>query len=169
MKNTSNTNSIYIYCDLDGVLADLVKHCYELLPAHDARRYINKLGKSFWSDVPWVKDGKRLWNYLSRNFSNVSIVATIPPRRYCKYAARGKSEWIDRELGRDVIRYMGTARDKLKYCTSSCILIDDYTSTVQKWRDMGGFGIVHTSASDTIRQLNAYLKQYFKGLSKARY
>jgi hypothetical protein len=42
---------------------------------------------------------------------------------------------------------------KAAYAKPNHILIDDREKSIQPWREAGGIGILHTSAADTISQL----------------
>ena len=43
--------------------------------------------------------------------------------------------------------------NKKDYADKNSILIDDYSKNIEQWRAAGGIGILHTSAEDTIKQL----------------
>ena len=44
--------------------------------------------------------------------------------------------------------------EKPQYCTGpGCILIDDMQRNIRDWNAMGGTGIVHVSAEETIEKL----------------
>ncbi|MBP5699152.1 MAG: hypothetical protein J6W96_06470, partial [Alphaproteobacteria bacterium] len=45
------------------------------------------------------------------------------------------------------------SKDKQKYGKPNDILIDDRPNNIEKWIKMGGIGILHTSAKETIRKL----------------
>jgi hypothetical protein len=42
---------------------------------------------------------------------------------------------------------------KMLFANEGKILIDDMEQTIREWKNAGGVGILHTSASDTISQL----------------
>ena len=44
--------------------------------------------------------------------------------------------------------------EKKNYCTGpDCILIDDFEKTIREWEALGGTGIWHHSAEETLRKL----------------
>ena len=45
-----------------------------------------------------------------------------------------------------------------EYATPNTILIDDMEKNIKAWVDAGGIGILHTSAADSIKQLQQYMK-----------
>ena len=44
-------------------------------------------------------------------------------------------------------------KKKQLYSQPDRILIDDHEDNIREWREKGGIGILHTSAQDTIKQL----------------
>lgn len=45
------------------------------------------------------------------------------------------------------------SKDKQNFGKPKDILIDDREPNIQRWEEMGGIGILHTSAEETIRKL----------------
>ena len=48
--------------------------------------------------------------------------------------------------------------DKAEYAHPYSILIDDREKSIDPWRTKGGIGILHTSAEETIAQLQAIVE-----------
>jgi hypothetical protein len=46
-----------------------------------------------------------------------------------------------------------SAERKQEFATPNSILIDDRADNIQRWKDVGGVGIHHTSAENTINEL----------------
>lgn len=99
----------------------------------------------YWAELPWMSDGKVLWNYIK---DYEPSLLTAPPN---KQAEEGKTEWAKR-IGSPPIVFK-QARDKPQYAKKGAILIDDKQSTIDAWNAKGGIGIFHKSAADTIKQL----------------
>ena len=70
-----------IFCDLDGVLVDfdrgfkeLEANTENLSPKEYEKKHgensiwqlIDAEGVSFWENLPWMQDGRELWDYLSQ-------------------------------------------------------------------------------------------------------
>jgi hypothetical protein len=94
-----------------------------------------------------MPDGKTYWDYIKKYnpilLSSPSASST---------SRLGKRLWVKNNLpGTKLI--LARAKDKQNYACKDCILIDDRPSNIDQWRSQGGIGILHTSASDTIRQL----------------
>ena len=144
-----------IYCDMDGVLVDFDKGYYNLTGTEasfdtDPKQFwdpITKAGAAFWIKLPWMPDGKQLWDYIKQY--NPDLLSA-PSRE--ESSKMGKRIWVKRELpGAKLI--LRSADRKQEFATPNSILIDDRADNIQRWKDAGGIGIVHTSAADTIQQL----------------
>jgi hypothetical protein len=151
-----------IYCDMDGVLCDFDKRFMEFSNGIPPSEYESKFGKSafweliskkgvgFWVGIPWMPDGKQLWNYIKPY--NPSLLSA-PSRE--ESSRLGKRLWVRNNIpGTKLI--LRQAEQKQEFANPNAILIDDRTSNIQQWRDKGGIGILHTSADETIEQLKKY-------------
>ncbi len=144
-----------VYCDMDGVLVDFEKG-YKELTGEDASYNTNpeefwapitKAGAAFWIKLPWMPDGKQLWDYIKPY--NPSLLSAPSREESSKI---GKFTWVKRNMpGTKLI--LRSAERKQEFATPNSILIDDRADNIQRWKDAGGIGIVHTSAADTIQQL----------------
>ena len=145
-----------IYCDMDGVMVDFIKGYYELTGRDITGQFhsdaafwepVDKAGRKFWTDLEWTKDGKKLWNYIKRY---EPTILSAPSRQ--NDSRVGKYDWIQRETPgfRLILRSPETKRE---FANPNSILIDDRESNINQWRESGGIGILHTSADDTIKQL----------------
>jgi len=147
-----------IYLDMDGVLTDFVK-AFELI---DGRKttdiekqgdpafwaHVKQGGLEFWSKMPWMSDGKKLWEYVRKH--NVEVLSA--PARALPESVKGKDIWIKRELG-GIKMNLIRAREKQKFAHENAILIDDQRKNITRWSGAGGIGIYHLSASSTIKEL----------------
>ncbi len=160
------TSQYQIYQDIDGCLADFENH-YEhftgKLPDEAERdliqQYGKKIGKNkfwepidglgakFWSEMPWMKDGKELWNFVKQYKPKL---LSSPSRS--STSREGKKIWANKNTpGTELIlRY---ANQKHEFSGPKNILIDDRADTCQRWKDAGGIVICHKNAKDTIKQL----------------
>lgn len=165
-----------IFCDLDGVLVDfnrgfknLEANEDKLTPEeynkkhgkHSMWKIIDPEGEKFWIRLKWTKDGRELWDYLSRYNP---IILSSPSRS--KHSIPGKMEWVKRNLGISQAKPTTSASDwdpasriilssdKFKFARSKDdILIDDTRAKLDKWTAAGGTGVFHNDATDTIRVL----------------
>ena len=148
-----------IYSDMDGVLTDFdasfMKASDGILPSEYEKTFgkdgfwelIDGKGVGFWVGMPWMSDGKTYWDYIKKY---TPILLSSPSMS--QSSRLGKRLWVKNNLpGTKLI--LAQAKDKQNYAQKNRILIDDRPSNIDQWRASGGIGILHTSASDTIRQL----------------
>jgi len=155
-------NELTIYQDLDGCLCDFEKafenlghgtfeevegQSYVEDPAK-AWNLIAKAGEKYWSEMPWMSDGKFLWKYVKQ--FNVKILSAPI---HAKSSHTGKKKWVQKNLGRDIELILSPSNKKYRYADSKSILIDDRESNIKEWRKAGGIGILHTDAKTTIDKL----------------
>jgi hypothetical protein len=140
---------------MDGVIVDFDKGYKELtgrdasfdIPKEEFWAPISKAGAPFWIKLKWMPDGKQLWDYIKGY--NPDLLSA-PSRE--ESSKMGKRIWVKREVpGAKLI--LRSAERKQEFATPNSILIDDRADNIQRWKDAGGIGIVHTSAADTIQQL----------------
>jgi hypothetical protein len=140
---------------MDGVIVDFDKGYKELTgreasfdtPKEEFWAPIQKAGAEFWIKLQWMPDGKQLWEFI-KPFNPQLLSA--PSRD--ESSKIGKFVWVKRNVpGTKLI--LRQAERKQEFATPNSILIDDRADNIQRWKDAGGIGIHHTSASDTIQQL----------------
>jgi hypothetical protein len=169
-----------IFCDLDGVLVDfnrgfenLEENKERLSPKEYEEKngknsiwpLIDKQGEDFWINLPWMRDGRELWDSIKRYNP---IILSSPSRS--KACITGKAEWVKRNLKIkdepivDPNDWTGDSnlilhRDKYKFAESDKdILIDDTEGKLTKWTEAGGTGILHNDATDTIKVLDSIIQ-----------
>ena len=144
-----------IYCDMDGVIVDFDKGYKELTgteasfdtPKEEFWAPIQKAGAPFWIKLQWMSDGKKLWEFIKPY--NPQLLSAPSRDESSKI---GKFVWVKRNVpGTKLI--LRSAERKQEFATPNSILIDDRADNIQRWKDAGGIGILHTSAADTIQQL----------------
>ena len=153
-----------IYVDMDGVLCDFVLAAKRatgqdwtgLRSGQDWESIKNT--KNFWANMPWTRDGKQLWSYISKYKPHI-LSAFSPEDPNCK---PGKMRWLRKEVGytQNFMINIVRRREKKNFAMKGsdvgkrpAILIDDYPKNVQQFRAAGGIGIEHTSTSKTISLL----------------
>ena len=147
-----------IYCDMDGVLVDFEKGYYDLtgtstkqFPKGDNSFWqpISDAGAEFWATLPWMPDGKELWNYIKKYTPNILSSPSQDPS-----SKIGKEAWLKMNLqsGYKKAYFYGRANKQL-FSDKNRILIDDLPNTINEWNAKGGIGILHTSAANTIKEL----------------
>ena len=150
-------NQYKIYCDMDGVIVDF-EDGYERLTGKNIKgnhvkgdgdfwQPITDAGANFWINLKWMPDGEKLWKYIKNNSPSI---LSAPSRE--KSSRIGKEIWVRTNIpGTELI--LKPAPEKQELAEPNAILIDDRKDNIQQWKDAGGIGILHTSANDTIKQL----------------
>ena len=149
-----------VYSDMDGVLTDFEKRFQKfsggMLPSEYESKYgrnkfwdliDNQIGVKFWVGMPWMEDGKQYWEYISKY--NPILLSSPSINNESRL---GKRLWVKKYLPGTPLK-LAYAKNKKNYAKENAILIDDRKENINQWIEAGGIGILHTSASDTIKQL----------------
>jgi len=167
-----------IYCDMDGVLVDFDKGYKDLTGMSTKKantypkmffwRFFRKKlkekkmdEKDFWANLESYPGKEELWSYISPYKPNIlsspSIDFKLPPNQQLdpeyNEAIQGKKAWISNNLNNVNKEIFVPASQKQQFSGENKILIDDREDNIEQWKSKGGIGILHTSASDTIKQL----------------
>ena len=156
----------HIYCDMDGVLTDFdlqfskispikVKTGYEFEKRYGKQKFwsiVDSHGVEWWTEMPWMPEGKRLWKYLQKVDPYVEILSA--PTRHVEVSGKGKRIWVERELGKDVKLNLVKAEHKLLFAKPNNILIDDLEKNINGWKNAGGIGILFQSTGQVISDLH---------------
>ncbi len=153
-----------IFVDLDGVMADLDKHVLDLtgktfpqLRKNDQddgfQNFVNAeraKGHSVFGELDPMPDAQQLWDYIVKYNPSI-LTATGEP---VAEATAEKIRWVmDNLSGFDKIHTVKKSILKAEYAQPNHILIDDREKSINPWTKAGGIGVLHTSAADTISQL----------------
>jgi 5'-nucleotidase len=149
-----------IYVDLDGVLADFDGYYTKLTGiGWDQKEQISNDEKwaalaphpNFFRDLPWIKDAKRLWNFVKDFDTSILSAASS----HFPQSKPQKIEWCQRELGLvgDRVIIVDRKREKVPYAKPGSILIDDSQINIDRWNAAGGRGILFWDAITAIREL----------------
>jgi hypothetical protein len=123
-RSSSNSKTlppkIKIYCDLDGVLVDFNRGVMELTGGqHPDRMSVKKMWAAvsrkpdFFQQLPWTRDGKRLWHAIQQLQPDILILTGVPSNRP-HIIGQQKATWCQRELGIDVHHVDMAGMDKRK-------------------------------------------------------
>ena len=150
-----------IYCDMDGVLVDLLGS----IKRHLGTTKLNQgviddffyseagTGTEFWAGCGWESGGKQLWKYI--NSYEPQILSACPS--VCnkdKKVIKGKQLWCQKNLkiNNDQINIV-QRREKKNFAGEGIILIDDHKKNIREWEGAGGTGVLHVNTNNTIKLL----------------
>jgi 5'(3')-deoxyribonucleotidase len=145
-----------IFCDMDGVLVDFdaeFERNHGILPYKLPRQELWQIvldTKDYWVNLPKQKDADELMSYLNKY--DFRILTGLPAYGFDK-AEKEKKQWLKNQYGIENGVICCLSKDKQNYGAPKDILIDDRENNIKNWEAMGGIGILHTSAQETIKQL----------------
>lgn len=150
------------YVDLDGVMADfqgfvklqfgmeLDRNSFDPPGMWEA---INK-HEGFWASLPVMHDAMELWNGLKALGIEPAILTGWSSRANSTCEIQ-KRWWVADHLGDDVRCIVCRSRDKRDYGKPGDVLIDDWTRYRHLWEEMGGIFVLHTSARESLKAVEA--------------
>lgn len=145
-----------LFLDLDGVLADFDRHVLTLFGRAPSEMPLAEMwaraarARGFFETMPLMADGLDLWEF-ARPFE--PTILTGLPRG--NWADAQKRRWVAKHLGSDVPVITCMSRDKGAYATPGAVLVDDTPRYADRWEQQGGVFVLHRSAADSIRELEA--------------
>ncbi len=158
-----------IYFDMDGVLANFDGGIRELCgrepldqnqnrsPEEDNKLWESvKKVERFYDKLKPMPGAEELFRKVHEAHGDkCEILTGIPkPRRGILTAGEDKINWVRRILSKDVKVNIVYREEKPNYCTGKdCILIDDYKKNIREWEEMGGTGILFTTAEEVTSRL----------------
>lgn len=168
-------NMPQLYVDMDGVLCNWVKGALAIgLPKKVVTNTrvkenqvilwgaIDELGAVFWSNLKWLPDGKKLWDYVKEY--NPIILSAHSKRKGGEHwekrleVIKGKRDWLVKNTDTKTAKRAIIVQrpDKVKYATTNRVLIDDTLENIKEWQSAGGVGIHHKSTAQTIKELKRF-------------
>lgn len=146
-----------IFCDMDGVLADMHGHYlatfgepFTLGSAPEGWACKVASIKTWWADIPPMPDAMELWEHIA---PHNPIIITGTPRTGYLQAVAHKRAWASKYIGDDVPVICCPSAAKSDYAKFGDVIIDDWVKYRHLWEAKGGRWILHTSAQQSIREL----------------
>jgi 5'(3')-deoxyribonucleotidase len=153
---------ITLYLDMDGVLADFRKEYFKIDPEMSDRKRFRQavMEDLIFEKLDYMPDAQELLNYVAELENvEVEILTSLGTFDY-KQGMSAQSQKLN-WLAAKNIPYKGnfvcSKQEKSKYAAKYSILIDDSIGCINPFTDRGGIGILHTSASKTIGELDEIL------------
>jgi len=148
LKEVEEKPPYKIYCDMDGVLTDFESrfdHFSGMHPQEYEKKFgieqfwhliDNKIGVRFWVGMPWMLQGKKLWDFIKPYQPDL---LTSPSRH--DTSRLGKNLWVRNNLNPKPKVIFAYSADKQRYANENSILIDDKKSNINEWASKGGIAI----------------------------
>lgn len=156
--------NITLYLDMDGVLADFNKEYLK----HDPEKADRKRFRSAVIDhrifevLDFMPDTQELLNHVSKlqgvKVEILTSMGTHDPFQG-ESAKQQKMKWLAEKNIPYKPNFTRNKEEKAQYATPTSILIDDSAGCIGPFIAAGGHGILHTTASDTIRVLDSTILQ----------
>jgi hypothetical protein len=155
---------ITLYLDMDGVLADFHKEYDKLDPARADRKRFRAavLEDRIFEKLDFMPDAQELLNHVSKlNGMRVEILTSMGTHDPIQgdAAKMQKLKWLNAKNIPYKANFTRNKEEKSQYANSRSILIDDSAGCIAPFIDKGGHGILHVSASATIRILDSIILQ----------
>lgn len=158
-------NKTTLYLDMDGVLADFNKEYTKLDPAKkDRKRFRDAvLHDSIFEKLDLMPDAHELLNHvhhLANGGLNVEILTSMGTfdENQGKCAREQKLVWLSKHNIPYKANFVRSKSEKAQYANNQSILIDDSIGCIAPFIEACGHGILHVNATDSIRILDAILK-----------
>jgi hypothetical protein len=157
---------ITLYLDMDGVLADFHKEYRKLDPQLADRKRFRQavIEYKIFEDLDFMPDTQELLNHVSKLDSDVTVeiltsMGTHDPfQGQC--AKNQKYLWLSKKNIPYKANFVRNKQEKgALFAKENAILIDDSIGCVEPFTKAGGYGILHTSAANTIPLLDTAILQ----------
>ena len=162
MNNT--TTGLTLYLDMDGVICNFQEKYDEIAPElPDKQRFAHAvLDQQIFLHLKPMSDAKKLVEHVA-TLKNITIeiltsVGTFDEERGLQ-AKLQKRAWLDKHNMFFTTNFVRCKAEKANYANKNTILIDDSIGCIDPFNQKGGWGILHTSADDTIKQLDEVFKK----------
>ena len=158
------TNTVIIYFDLDGVLADFDSGVKQLSGVDLSQTLTDTLSDkslkdrvfthpTFFLDLELMPDAHDMVNY-AKSYGEVKILTATGHSNEAAVKAQ-KEAWVRKHFSELEVHTVTKSEDKAKFAWPDIILIDDrLEKSVLPFRERGGIGIHHTSPARTKRELD---------------
>jgi hypothetical protein len=145
-----------VFVDMDGVLADFDTGHHTFIGSIPCKTADNvdwdqvSAYNGFYANLPPMPDFQELWSGLIKY--NPIVLTGVP--RSVPSAVADKREWLDKYTGADTRMIACKSAEKSLHMTApGDIIIDDWEKYKHIWVKRGGRWITHTSAAESLRQL----------------
>lgn len=149
-----------LFLDLDGVLSDIYGFYEHLFSIHlerdtDPANFWEKVEaygeRRFFREMPMLPDAKALWDGGTK-LHPAPIILTGLPKRF-PHVEQQKRAWVAEHISPTAQVITCLSENKRDHGKPGDILVDDWSKWRSRWTDMGGFFILHTSAKQSLLEI----------------
>lgn len=152
---------------MDGVLADFKSRYEEKFGEFPS--VSDKREQHFWDNWKvWVDDrefenlelhpsAKQLLEYV-KSLPDVEILTSTSGGYSHEIVTEQKRRWLHKNNIHYTLNVTPGGRRKAKYANNQTALVDDTEKNVYSFAEAGGYGILHVSSVDTIKQINLLME-----------
>jgi hypothetical protein len=110
---------------------------------------------NFWETLPWMPDGKQIWNFVKKYKPYILSACGKLAGDVCR---DGKKRWLAKNLGSNNLSgvHLVLRAEKKNYAKingKSTVLIDDYDKNCIEYNAAGGIAVKATTGPAVINQL----------------
>lgn len=174
LENKTKSRPI-VYVDMDGVLADMFgevarHHGVDNWRKARKKQKIDKIAKrtGFFRNLPPLPGAGKLINAVLKAVGKFSILSS-PLMSNVDQSSEEKADWLQHHLRQKPPQSIIFDHQKEKYAVQSDgtpnILIDDWETNINLWRQRGGIGILYKN--DEQERVFKELERALKGASTA--
>ena len=180
------SESFIVFCDMDGVMCDFDLQFTQMIGSspkefesqYGTLKFWNEIankGELFWSSMEKMPDFNQLKDGIVKivNDNNLDLqvltstsdnwIIKNHPRDEAKEVIRniekGKLEWLRNNWSGLKVNFSGSGGSKAKFAKPNSCLIDDLSKNIESFEAAGGKGIIHTTASKSLNDLQLLINQ----------
>lgn len=157
-------SGLTLYLDMDGVISNFNEKYAEISPElPDRQRFASAvLDHQIFLHLKPMSDAKKLVEHVATlkniNIEILTSVGTFDVERGLQ-AKLQKRAWLDKYNMFFTTNFVRCKPEKANFANKNTILVDDSIGCIKPFNEKGGWGILHTSADDTIAQLHETFKK----------
>ena len=180
------SESFIVSCDMDGVMCDFDLQFTQMIGSspkefesqYGTLKFWNEIankGELFWSSMEKMPDFNQhkdgIVKIVNDNNLDLQVLTSTSgnwiiknhPRDEAKEVIRniekGKLEWLRNNWSGLKVNFSGSGGSKAKFAKPNSCLIDDLSKNIESFEAAGGKGIIHTTASKSLNDLQLLINQ----------